>query len=203
MFPLLICQSSASECLGDFPFVARSSENPSDNSQLILRQRWNSSRLCHWTERTLQPCSVRRPDVASRRKRHPRPVFQYPSAVGLTVAAATRYLTETSAWEVLGEPPQEMDGLDEFVTSASNSPASGAVGSFVEDGDYAYVVFAANGGRPGRALIGSEAARDYQQGQGAMERLNEQAGRSCRCSSTGRERRIRRVAPDGGGHRGA
>jgi hypothetical protein len=52
MFPLLICQSSASECLSDFPFVARSSENRSDNSQLILRQR--SSRLFHWTERSLQ-----------------------------------------------------------------------------------------------------------------------------------------------------
>jgi hypothetical protein len=52
MFPLLICQSSASECFSDFPFVARSSENRSDNSQLILRQR--SSRLFHWTERSLQ-----------------------------------------------------------------------------------------------------------------------------------------------------
>jgi hypothetical protein len=97
--------------------------------------------------------------------------------MGLTLTAAARYLMGTSAWEVLDAPSRAANYLDEFVASASKSPASGAVGVLVEDSDYAYIVFAANGGRPGRVLIGPESARDYKQGRTALERLNDQRDR--------------------------
>jgi hypothetical protein len=38
MFALVVRQLSASEYLGDSPFVARSGKNPSDDSQLIIRE---------------------------------------------------------------------------------------------------------------------------------------------------------------------
>jgi hypothetical protein len=98
--------------------------------------------------------------------------------MGLTVAAAARWLPATSAWEVLRRTPQDINGLDAFVMSASSTPASGAVGVFVEDSDYAYLVFASNGGRPGHLLIGSKAARDHQQGRAALERFGDQASKS-------------------------
>jgi hypothetical protein len=97
--------------------------------------------------------------------------------MGLTLTAAARYLIGTSAWEVLDTPSRAANDLDEFVVSASKSPASGAVGVLVEDSDYAYIVFASNGGRPGRVLIGPESARDYKQGRTASERLNDQRDR--------------------------
>jgi Glyoxalase-like domain len=49
MFAFLIRQPSAIECLGDPVFVARSSENPSDGCQLILRQTSTRSRFRHQT----------------------------------------------------------------------------------------------------------------------------------------------------------
>lgn len=97
--------------------------------------------------------------------------------MGLTLTAAARFLPATSAWEVLDTPSRAAKYLDEFVASASKSPASGAVGVLVEDSDYAYIVFAANGGRPGRVLIGPESARDYKDGRTAFDRLNDQRDR--------------------------